>query len=525
MATITNSPISVTFTISRKDSSGNVTINASFHNSSDYAYRARLSCSPTDGSPWTRIGDFLLSGGETRSASGTIACGNPSQTTNVYCYLIKANESTGNGGAYTAEAWVDPNPFAKKKLTITPTEEFMGKTLNISETSGTGVSSTTRTWSAGGQSGSFSIGNWTIPTSVFEQLCRNTTYIDVTFTLRSSGAGGSGSDSKVVRIKVPSNYMPYAEHMYEFIEARNNSLIAGLSQLKVTLLPSVVPSDNTATIASVELQSVSSTNPALTKNSFTKSGNVFTSTTLPTQSGVPSYTFSLTFRITDSRGNVLDYTTGTFRVTNFVPPYVTITNLKRNSATTGVLSVDINSPSAKYAAYVRIGDGNPINVLNKLVAKTGGYTLTYNFSNLVSGNQYNVTFIYQDTNMHNYGEDPYQYSQLLSTMQMPLSLYDNGAQMIVSVGEECADSYPDTTSDTIFNLGQDAEMRATDELGNSSVIKAYELLNLPEIVRQIVEDILDGKNFKWVTADEYAYLVEEGEIDDDTEYHVYGESQ
>lgn len=233
----------------------------------------------------------------------------------------------------------------------------------------------------------------------------------------------------------------------------------------------------------------------------------------------------MTFRITDSRGNVLDYTTGTFRVTNFVPPYVTITNLKRNSATTGVLSVDINSPSAKYAAYVKIGDGNPINVLNKLVAKTGGYTLTYNFSNLVSGNQYNVTFIYQDTNMHNYGEDPYQYSQLLSTMQMPLSLYDNGAQMIVSVGEECADSYPDTTSDTIFNLGQDAEMRATDELGNSSVIKAYELLNLPEIVRQIVEDILDGKSFKWVTADEYAYLVEEGEIDEDTEYHVYGESQ
>lgn len=295
------------------------------------------------------------------------------------------------------------------------------------------------------------------------------------FTTTSRGEGGSGSSSRDITLIVPPEYVPTATHESVYINPRNNALVAGISSLRVELTPSLLPEGfNSATISSTQLLSVTSTNSAITTSSFTKSGNNYTSGVLPTLANAPSYTFKLTFRITDSRGRTSDYTTGDYRVSNFVPPYCQITNLHRDTSTTGTLQVTITSPSPAYSAKVKVGNGTPVNVLNQLVQTTDGYTLTYHFSGLDSGQQYNVTFYYKDTNMYNYGEVEYAYSQLLSTMAMPLSLFDNGSRLAASFGEECADDYGE---DVVINFAKDAYIRYMN--GNTAVIDKAEYIFNP----------------------------------------------
>ena len=73
--------------------------------------------------------------------------------------------------------------------------------------------------------------------------------------------------------------------------------------------------------------------------------------------------------------------------------------------------------------------------------------------------------------MNSFGESDYVYSQLLSTMSMPLSLFDNGTRIAASFGEECADNYG---QDTVINFAKDSYIRFID--GNSPVIEKVEHL-------------------------------------------------
>ena len=260
------------------------------------------------------------------------------------------------------------------------------------------------------------------------------------------------------------------------IDPVNYSLVAGVSKLRIELQPSLLPEGlNSASISSTQLLSVASTNPAITTSTFTKSGNNFTSGVLPTYANAPSYTIRLTFRITDSRGRTADYTTGEYKVTNFIPPYCQITNLHRDTSTTGTLEVAISSPSAAYSAKVKVGsNGTPVDVMNQLVPVQGGYTLTYRITGLLSGEQYPVTFYYKDMNMNSYGENEYAYSQLLSTMSMPLSLFDNGSRMAASFGEECADNYGE---DVVINFAKDAYIRYIDNSSHAVIDKVQNIFS------------------------------------------------
>ena len=458
MPYITNVSISANVSIGQKRSDGSFVVSATiYNNATSTRTGCRVSVGMTNSGPWSRIGSYSIAGGGSASGSVTMYSGNTSDDT-VYIYLLYGEGQAGVGGGYSVQGYVDPTPaFYKKTISVSPTTVVMGNNVSISESSGTGVSSTTRTWSAGGSSGSFTTGNWNVSTSVFEPLTPNSNSINITFTVYSSGAGGSGSDSKTIKANVPSNYLPSCDHTYEMIDPINNSLISGTSKLKVTLYPTLVPAGNSATISSVTLKSVTTTNPSITTNSFSKSGNVFTSGVLPTMANVPSYTFTMTFLIVDSRGNQLEYTTGTFRVTNFVPPYCNITSLTRDSSTTGTLNVYINSPSTPTFATVKVGDGTAVDVLSSITHDSGDiYSLEYHFSGLQSGNQYNVTFSFRNQDMVDYGESAYAYTQLLSTMSMPISLFDNGTRMAVSFGEECADDYGQTT---VINFAKDSYIR------------------------------------------------------------------
>ena len=490
MPSITTDYITCNFSISSKNANGDFTISANFSNSSGHTIaNVRLSCSLTDGAPWSRIDVGTISPHGSASGNITISSGNTGSQT-VYCYLVLGSQPGGNGGAYSVPGYTPPVPdFEKKILSISPSTVVMGNGLNISETSGVGVSSIDRRWSCGNRTGAFSIGQWLVPIEDFEPLTPNANQVRATFTTTSSGNGGSGSSSVNVTLKVPSNYLPNATHEYQFIDAKNDALVAGYSKLKLIISPGVVPEDNHATIASCTLLKVTTTNTAITVNSFIKSGNTYTSVVLPSKSGVPSYTFSLTFRIKDSRGNVLDYTTNTFRVTNFIPPYVNITDLKRETSTTGRIRISITSPSAAYAATLKIGDGQPINVKNSLVAVSGGYTLDYPITGLQPGNQYLITFTYQDTNMHNYGESAYSYTKLLSTMQMPLSLYDDGSKIYISFGEESSDNYGESF---VVNFAKNIYLRYIDDNDNVVCEKVQDLLTpCPYAVGDILQTIDD----------------------------------
>jgi len=468
---ITNGILSASISWTDKDSSGSFTVSATMRNNDSNTNAAgtpRVSAS-LDNSSWVRVVQTsTLNHGSSVSGSYTFTgTGTGSQT--VYVSLL-SNYLTGGLRTGTVGGYVDPTPdFSKRVLSISPSTQTMGNTLSISDTSGVGVTSTTHTWTAGNGTGTFSTGSWTIPINTFESLCPNAQSINATFTTYSSGPGGSGSSSKTVTLLVPSDYVPTCTHNSVLINPRNNSLVAGISSLRVELIPSMLPSTNHATVSSTALISVTSSNPAITTSTFTKSGNNYSTSVLPTLSGSPSYTFRLTFRVTDSRGRTTDYTTEQYRVSNFIPPYCLITNLHRDTTTTGTLAVSIISPSAAYSAKVKVSDGTPVDVLNQLVQTQDGYTLDYSITGLSSGEQYPVTFYYKDTNMYNYGEAEYAYSQILSTLHMPLSLYDNGVRLAASFGEECADNYG---QDVVINFAKDAYIRFID--GSTAITEKVE---------------------------------------------------
>lgn len=88
-----------------------------------------------------------MSLGSHRSGSGTrtIYSGNTSSQT-VYCYVLYGSSTSGPGGGYSVEGYVDPTPeFVKRTLNISPTTQTMGKTLSISDSGGTGVTSVDHT--------------------------------------------------------------------------------------------------------------------------------------------------------------------------------------------------------------------------------------------------------------------------------------------------------------------------------------------------------------------------------------------
>ena len=491
MSSISYGIIDCSFSVGSKNASGDFTISATFTNTSSVstATNCRLSCSLTDSSPWSRIDVGSVSPSSSKSGSVTISSGNTSAQT-VYCYLLFGGMSSGYGGGYSVGGYTPPIPdFEKKILYISPSEITMGQKLSISESSGTGVSSVSRTWRCGNSTGSFNTGQWEASIDDFEQLTPNSNSVNATFTTSSSGSGDSGSSSVTVKLKVPENYLPTAEHEYRFINAQNNSLVAGYSQLELTIIPGVMPEDNHATISSCELLRVNTTNSAITVNSFEKDAQTYTSVVLPPLTNVPSYTFSLVFKIIDSRGNQLEYTTNTFRVTNFIPPYVEITNLKRESATKGRINLSINSPSEAYLATIKIGNGNPIDVKDNLVQTQTGYSLDYEITGLQSGVQYNITFTYQDTNMHNYGESPYSYVRLLSTLEMPLSLYDDGSKIYISFGEECSDNYEENF---VVNFAKNIYLRYIDDNDNVVCEKVQDILSpCPYDIGDIYQTISD----------------------------------
>lgn len=111
MPSITNGTLTVNFSISSKNASGNFTISATISNANGGGARSnvRLSCSLNNSSGWQQINVGELASGQSGSGSTTFSTGNTSAQT-VYCYLLWGSSSSGNGGAFNVGAYVPPTP-------------------------------------------------------------------------------------------------------------------------------------------------------------------------------------------------------------------------------------------------------------------------------------------------------------------------------------------------------------------------------------------------------------------------------
>lgn len=130
MARITNGNIVCDFSVGAKNSSGQFTISATFTNthSTSTAFNVRLSCSLTNGSPWSRIDVGTLGPRASASGSVTINSGNVGSQS-VYCYLLYGSSSSGPGGAYNVPAYIPPTP---------PTPTYYEHTLSYDPNGGVG---------------------------------------------------------------------------------------------------------------------------------------------------------------------------------------------------------------------------------------------------------------------------------------------------------------------------------------------------------------------------------------------------
>lgn len=137
MANITNGNITCSFSVGAKNSSGQFTISATFTNthSTSTVFNVRLSCSLTNGSPWSRIDVGTLGPGASASGSVTISSGNVGSQS-VYCYLLYGSSSTGPGGAYNVPAYIPPTP---------PTPTYYEHTLSYDANGGSGQPSDQKT--------------------------------------------------------------------------------------------------------------------------------------------------------------------------------------------------------------------------------------------------------------------------------------------------------------------------------------------------------------------------------------------
>lgn len=368
---------------------------------------------------------------------------------------------TRNSGTYTppsgsisASLYVDG--YSNCNISLDRTIALLGDTIYYAITTGVNNNINNIKYSCLGLEGiiDYSNNSWKIDPVIFGQAFANVSSAECVITLNQRFGNPI---HKRLTIKVPDNYLPTAYADFEKLNTKNNALIGGISKINVTLVASTEPLENKATITSCKLIKVTSENEQLKISDFDEDvNNRWTmNNVLPAMVGSPSYDFNLTFRVIDSRGNILDYTTENLTVTNFVPPIIKIENLTRTSSTNASIGISIIDSSICKVAEVTC-KGETTDVKNELVTTEDGYVLNHIITGLIVSTQYNVTFTYQSQEMYECNQEPYTYTQLLSTMFMPMSWFDNGSKIATSFGNEAADDY---IYDNVVNFSEDTYVR------------------------------------------------------------------
>lgn len=338
------------------------------------------------------------------------------------------------GAVYTSGSKTLSTIPRTSSISLGATSVDVGSNQTITVTKATSTYTDVLTYSCEGVTGTISSNasgsvTWTIPDAIENAM---TTKTSATCTITCTTKNGSttiGTTSKTFTVTIPSSYVPTLTWgRTTLVNAYNNKMIGGYSSFTQAYTCGVTPANNSATIAYVYANLNKGT---LRSYDQTIAG----SDVLPSESS--DYYVTLSVRVTDTRGRWATFHYNIGGVYAFVSPTISIQNLYRSDdqgtpLPEGTYAYTNVAISSEYAITTATATVN--NVSYQLTEASGSYMAILGGGNLSTGQQYNVVYTIQDQFMVDMGLPPIQVSQLLTSMQLPISLYDNGSDYGVTLG-------------------------------------------------------------------------------------------
>ena len=288
---------------------------------------------------------------------------------------------------------------------------------------------------------------WTIPTS-FEDSMTTVTSASCALTLTTSVNGSDiGSKTQTFTVTIPASYAPLITlGTLTKTNTYNNQLIAGYSSFSQAYTLSMTPAGNSATVSSYSATITGSVPVSSCTSTSTTSGTFPTSTS--------DYTVTLTLTVTDTRGRTATQTVNIGTAKAYVSPAVAIYSLDR------CLSNGTIDPSGTYA-YIKVVASSDYSISSvKARVNNTDYTLTLSSGyyqgkigggSLSTTSQYTVTVSVMDAFMTNYSLPPVTISQIIPTMALPLSIYDDGTSNGVTLGKSATGAGFNVYMDAVFH--------------------------------------------------------------------------
>lgn len=351
-----------------------------------------------------------------------------------------SGEANGKNGSYFSAIYTSGTKVLTKiprtsSISLTASSIDIGRSQTIKVTKALSSYTDVLTYSCEGATGTISSNasgdvSWLIPDAIENRM---TTKTSATCTITCTTKNGStviGSTSKTFTVTVPNTYLPSINiGNTTFINAYNNKLIGNYSSITQEYTVSSSPAANSATISDISVSVNKGTISSKTSTSATT--NV-----LPSEN--TDYTLIITIKATDTRGRSKTETKNIGTVYAFVAPAVSIQNLYRSDdqgspipeGTYAYTNVLINS---EYAITVATATVN--NSTYNLIEAAGSWMAILGNDDLDTKTQYNVVYSIRDQFMEDMGIPAISISQILTSMELPLSLFDNGLEYGVTLGE------------------------------------------------------------------------------------------
>lgn len=347
---------------------------------------------------------------------------------------IKTSVTTLKSGTSSASTTVNVAGVARASVLniggLTNNAVDVDGTITISKTQYISNATHSLSYSFLSTSGTPTEGSWPIPAS-FEPLMTAVSSASCSITLTTYVNGSSiGSSTKTFTINIPSTYVPVITlGTLTKNNAYNGELIAGYSSFSQAYALSVTPSGNSATIDSVSATITNNVTVASCTTTATSSN------TLP--ASATDYSVSLTLVVTDSRGRTATEVVAVGNAKAFIPPVVGVNSVSR------CLSDGTDDPSGTYA-FIKVTafSSYAINSVSctangtsyPLTLVSGYYQGIVGGGTLIVTNQYTLTVAVIDQFMSDFSLPAVTVSVTLSTMALPLSLYDDGSDYGVTLG-------------------------------------------------------------------------------------------
>lgn len=351
-----------------------------------------------------------------------------------------SGEANGKNGSYFGAIYTSGS---KTLTTIPRTSSFslgstsvaVGSNQTITINKATSSYTDVVTYSCEGATGTISSNasgtiNWTIPDAIENKMTAKTSATCTITCTTKNGSTVVGSSSKTFTVTIPSSYVPTVTFgATSLINAYGGKMVGGYSSVTQNYSVGLTPAANSATIKDITV--------TLNKGTIASKGNTSATTNvLPSETS--DYTLTISVKATDTRGRTTTQHLNIGTVYAFVAPSISVQNLYRSDdqgtplpeGTYAYTNVVIGSEYAITVATAKIN-----NVTYNLVEASGSWMAILGNDDLDPATQYNVVYTVRDQFMVDMDIPAIQVSQTLSSMKLPISLYDDGSNYGVTIGQ------------------------------------------------------------------------------------------